>query len=465
MFGCVVFQGNSGRDVTTIRKWTGRESRALREAMRLSQRDFASQLGISRRSVSKWESLGAKFVQRPESQEILDTKLRQVSDEVRARFELILAAAPTNDQTAPDTGKAGNGQAANSDVIDGRLLGMIPSDSPNVPDSALVQASTADAAKITMSAGRELIDALAMEEFFDEVCRLAVAYNASTAGIDRQVLEKATELRSVLLKLTAAYREPSQSADLYLMIGLLSALCSQACLDLGYPEEAMAQARASFVMGDLAGHDGLRAWILGTRSLIARFQGRYDDALIYARRGLRYATSGTALVRLRCGEGQTLAHMGDSAGAIDALNLAKDAREHVSSADVVSGLFTFSEAKQTYYSGSSLQWLSGDKNAKAAEAESMRAIRMFQEADPENRSGDELLAHVYLGNARLTLGEIEGSLEALRPVLDLPVPERNAWERKRMREIASRLEKASFSDSRLAISARGEISSFIEVSK
>ena len=111
MFGCVVFQGNSGRDVTTIRKWTGRESRALREAMRLSQRDFASQLGISGRSVSKWESLGAKFVQRPESQEILDTKLRQVSDEVRARFELILAAAPTNDQTAPDTGKAEIGRA------------------------------------------------------------------------------------------------------------------------------------------------------------------------------------------------------------------------------------------------------------------------------------------------------------------------------------------------------------------
>jgi tetratricopeptide (TPR) repeat protein len=434
--------------------------------MRLSQRDFASQLGISGRSVAKWESLGAKFVQRPESQEILDTKLRQVSDEVRARFELILATAPVNDQTAPDTGKADNGQVvSNSEIIDGRPLGMIPAASPNVPDSALVQASTADAAKITMSAGRELIDALAMEEFFDEVCRLAVAYNASTAGIDRQVLEKATKLRSVLLKLTAAYREPSQSADLYLMIGLLSALCSQACLDLGYPEEAMTQARASFVMGDLAGHDGLRAWILGTRSLIARFQGRYDDALIYACRGLQYATSGTALVRLRCGEGQTLAHMGDSAGAIDALNLAKDARENVSSADVVSGLFTFSEAKQTYYSGSSLQWLSGDKNAKAAEAESMRAIRMFQEADPANRSGDELLAHVYLGNARLTLGEIEGSLEALRPVLDLPVPERNAWERKRMREIASRLEKSSCSDSRLAISARGEISSFIEASK
>jgi tetratricopeptide (TPR) repeat protein len=249
------------------------------------------------------------------------------------------------------------------------------------------------------------------------------------------------------------------------MIGLLSAICSQACLDLGYPEEAMTQARASFMMGELVGHDGLRAWVLGTRSLIARFEGRYDEALSYARRGLQYATGGTSLVRLRCGEGQTLAHMGDATNAIDALNLAKDAREHVNSTDVTDGLFSFSEAKQTYYSGSSLQWLSGGKNAKAAEAESVRAIQMFQEATPGNRSGDELLAHVYLGNSRLTLGEIEGSMEALRPVLDLPVPERNAWQRKRMNQIASRLQKAGFSNSRLAVSARDEISSFIEVPK
>lgn len=476
--------------MTTIRKWTGRESHALREAMRLSQRDFGNDLGISGRSISKWEAADVEFVPRPESQAILDTKLRQVSDEVRERFELILATTPADDEAEPGMGKIvtgsedsgddsddrkiitarpavpENGQAPlNSEMVEGVVLGAISQDSPNVPVSALIQASTADAAKITMSAGRELIDQVAMEQFFEEVRRLAIIYIDSTAGVDRAVLERATELRGILQKLTAAYRDPSQSSDLYLMIGLLSAICSQACLDLGYPEEAMAQARASFIMGELAGHDGLRAWILGTRSLIARFQGRYDQALSYARRGLQYATSGTALVRLHCGEGQTLAHMGDAANAIDALNLAKEAREHVNSADVVSGLFTFSEAKQTYYSGSSLQWLSGEKNAKAAEAESMRAIRMFQEADPENSSGDELLAHVYLGNSRLTLGEIEGSMEALRPVLDLPVSERNAWQRKRMCQVASRLEMASFSDSRLAISARDEISSFIEVPK
>jgi tetratricopeptide (TPR) repeat protein len=441
----------SARPASNSGEISSRVNMRLREAVWESGKEldhFARKIGVDPKTAERWITRGVipQPFRRWKASLILGIDESELWPDAIPHQEM-----PTHRLKAPK-------------AINGLIIGVTPPNSSNVPVSVLVQASTADAAKITKSAGSELIAPLAMEQFFEEVQRLSIAYNASTAGVDRQVLEKATELRSTLQKLTAAYREPSQATDLYLMIGLLSGICSYACLDLGYPEEAMAQARAIFMMGDLVGHDGLRAWALGTRSLIARFQGRYPEALGYVRRGLQYATSGTALVRLRCGEGQTLANMGDAANAIDALNLAKEARENVSSADVANGLFTFSEAKQTYYSGSSLQWLSGDKNATAAEAESMRAIQMFQQASPENRSlADELLAHVYLGNSRLTLGEIEGSMEALRPVLDLPVLERNSWQRKRMHQIASRLEKANFSDSRLAISARDEISAFIEV--
>ena len=335
----------------------------------------------------------------------------------------------------------------------------------DAPVSMLVRESTAEATNFISSAGQEMIDPLVIEQFFDEVLRLSVLYNSSTAGVDLQILEKATLLRSALQKLATVYRRPSQVSDIYLMSGLLSGICAYACLDLGFPEAAIAQSRASFMMGDMVGHDGLRAWALGTSSLIARFQNQYTDALDYARRGIQYATTGTSLVRLRCGEGQTLAHMGDSANAIHYLNLAKEAREHVASPDVVDGLFSFSETKQTYYSGSSLQWLPGASNAKAAEKESERAIKMFEETGPSSHpSGDELLSHVYLGNSRLTLGEIEGSMEALRPVLDLPSPERNSWQRKRMGQVAVRLQRGNFSDSRLAANARDEISAFIEAS-
>ena len=115
-----------GRGMATIRKkWTGRESHALREAMRLSQRDFANELGISAKSISNWESGGAEFVPRPESQAILDTKLRQVSDEVHARFDLILDIAPASNRTERDTDSGS--PAPNRDLQDGETeLGRSP---------------------------------------------------------------------------------------------------------------------------------------------------------------------------------------------------------------------------------------------------------------------------------------------------------------------------------------------------
>jgi transcriptional regulator with XRE-family HTH domain/tetratricopeptide (TPR) repeat protein len=99
--------------VTTIRKWTGRESHALREAMRLSQRQFADRLGVTGRAVSKWESGHVKNL-RSDSQDILDTMLRQVSAEVRARFELILSGdtqtAEIDQDTAIPVREAPNGK-------------------------------------------------------------------------------------------------------------------------------------------------------------------------------------------------------------------------------------------------------------------------------------------------------------------------------------------------------------------
>lgn len=314
---------------------------------------------------------------------------------------------------------------------------------------------------LPVTAGREHLSQLALDEWYAEIRRLSVGYITARPGVDRRILERATVLRRELAGLSTGYRKAGQAADLCLYQGLLSGICAYASLDLGFPDAAVTQSRATFLMGELAGHDGLRAWALGTRSLIARFQKRYDEALGYVRQGFQYANSGTALVRLRSGEGQTLAHMGDAEGAVRSLELARAARDEVRTPDVANGLFYFSEAKQAYYSGSSLQWLPGERNAASAQQESERAIQMFRAEDPESRSlADELLAHVYVANSRLTLGEIEGSLEALRPVLGLPPDDRNSWHVMRMRQIASRLADRRFAGSRIAVTAMGEVSAF-----
>lgn len=61
--------------MATVDRWTGLEARALRQAKRMSIDAFASQLGVSNRMISNWESKGAGIHPRSVNQAALDTSL------------------------------------------------------------------------------------------------------------------------------------------------------------------------------------------------------------------------------------------------------------------------------------------------------------------------------------------------------------------------------------------------------
>ncbi|NGM16117.1 DUF5919 domain-containing protein [Verrucosispora sioxanthis] len=84
--------------MTTVHRWTGRETRALRQALRMSIRDFSAHLGVAERTVSKWEAGQEAVRPRPEMQAALDTVLDKSAEDVRARFDA--AIAPTRGQNA-----------------------------------------------------------------------------------------------------------------------------------------------------------------------------------------------------------------------------------------------------------------------------------------------------------------------------------------------------------------------------
>ncbi|HEX6873789.1 MAG TPA: helix-turn-helix transcriptional regulator, partial [Micromonosporaceae bacterium] len=87
--------------MTTVSRWSGREVRALRQARRMSVRDFAAHLGVSDRMVSKWEAGGEGIHPRPVNQEALDTSLARASAEVRARFAAALSGSSPPARPAP----------------------------------------------------------------------------------------------------------------------------------------------------------------------------------------------------------------------------------------------------------------------------------------------------------------------------------------------------------------------------
>lgn len=72
--------------MATVQQWSGSEIRALREAKRMSLRDFAAHLGVSERMISKWEKEGSDVIPRPINQAALDTALNRCDPDTKARF-------------------------------------------------------------------------------------------------------------------------------------------------------------------------------------------------------------------------------------------------------------------------------------------------------------------------------------------------------------------------------------------
>ncbi|MFI2471510.1 helix-turn-helix domain-containing protein [Streptomyces globisporus] len=254
-------------------------------------------------------------------------------------------------------------------------------------------------------------------------------------------------------RIRSGHHRPADRSDLYVAAGRLSGVLAYALLDLGDAVEALIHADAAGRCAEYAGDAELAAWVAGTKSLIARFQGDYGKALEFVRDGYQWVGSGhgTGEARLRCGEAQCLANLGASRAANAALDGAEVARERIRRGDSLGGLFGFSQAKQAYYAGSSLIWLQGGHDAERAAREAAAAIALWQAGPDEERSlDDERLAHIYLATARVQLDDVEGAADAIRPVLSLPVEEQISWIVKRADRLAGMLAAPRYAGNRTA---------------
>lgn len=62
----------------------------MREARRMTLREFAAHLGVSDRMVSKWEAGRERICPRPVNQAALDTSLARAGIDVQERFSLLV---------------------------------------------------------------------------------------------------------------------------------------------------------------------------------------------------------------------------------------------------------------------------------------------------------------------------------------------------------------------------------------
>lgn len=297
-----------------------------------------------------------------------------------------------------------------------------------------------------------------LEHLHDSVLRVARGYSLRPLP---DVFRAARQTRDLALRLTERTRRLTQLADLYVIAGQSCGLLATAAFEMGYWDAAAQFAGSAHTYGDLADHNGLRAWVRGLQAIIANWQGHPGDAVNLLDDGLRQSPVGTATVRLRCIEARSHALLADHDSTTSALRAADQSRAADDQDDLhdeIGGEFGFDAARQAFCAGSAYLGL-GD--GIAAEEQAQHALTLYAAASADERAySPENGARIDLGTARLLRGDLDGAREALIPVFTLPPVQRVVVLTGRLGQARALLAGDRFATSRAARQLDGEIHEF-----
>lgn len=410
---------------------------ARREAMGFTQEDFARAVNVELSTVGRWErgTLTPQPWRRPKLAKILQVSLEQLAG--------LLLESSVGDRPEDHRGTSGSGTQ------------MDPAE-PGL-ERSLVMEDAREAARFERRIASSAVSRSTLDQFETDIRQFASDYvSQPLADLFVDIRDRRTEV----FRLLEQNRFPEQMTELYLHASRLGGLQAHICLDLGHYREADAQARTAARCAHLAGHPAMRAWVCSLRSLIAYWDSRLDDAVAFAREGAAQAVRGSVSARLPALEARACAARGDKSGAIEALYRAESARAAVRD-DGDAGVFTFPAAKQAVYAGTTLLALGDRSSAKRAVHESSRALALYEQAAPADRSsGDILAARLDLASAYLDQDQVDGAREHLKLVLAVPQTRRTASIVKRAKGISDRIETSRYATSRQGTQLCEEITAF-----
>ena len=333
-----------------------------------------------------------------------------------------------------------------------RLLTGSPSSVPT--DEEVIMDAAGQSAEFGEWAEATNIGSTTLEQLDEDVRRLARDYLNNPP---LPLMLATLRVRNRVFTLLEGRQHPNQTRHLYLIAGRLCGRLAWMAGDVGRHSEAETQARTGWLCAELAGADGLRAWIRATQSKVAYWDGRIRESARLADDGLRFAASDSARVLLASLGARAFARLGDTEGAHAALARAEEEREHASE-DEVGGLYGFSEAQQSYLAGTTYLWLREPAEAlRAAD----RAVWLYEVGSQAERFyGAETLALIDAATAHLQADELEGALEKLQPVLTLPPEQRLETFTLRLGEMRDSLRRSRYAISRPAVDMQREIEDF-----
>ncbi|MFF8357363.1 XRE family transcriptional regulator [Streptomyces chartreusis] len=300
---------------------------------------------------------------------------------------------------------------------------------PDPTGAELVSLAADESATWAQWAEASNVGDIALEQLMAEIRALAWDYLTSDPVT---LFIRTRRLRDRVFALLEGHQYPRQSADLYVAAGFVCGMLAWMSSDLGRFRDAATQGRTAWLCAELAGHNDLRAWVLSTRSKVAFWDRRLNDALSYARRGASYPTAGTVSVLLACQEADAWSELGAHQEALTALTHAQNARDAMSGQDDIGGIFACQTARQENYAAA-VQLRVGRPVDALRSADNALELLATQ---PVRAYGTEAQIRISQASAHLATGDAEGALEALAPVLSLPPDHRLAPVTRRLSGLA-----------------------------
>jgi hypothetical protein len=258
-----------------------------------------------------------------------------------------------------------------------------------------------------------------MEQLESDIRRIVTTYPNRPVG---PLFQEVRVLRNRSFELLEGRQPPHLTRDLYVAAGVFCGVLANASFDLGKYVAAETQARTAFMCGELAGHNGLRAWVRGLQALIAYWDGRPGDAVRLVEAGSGFVPEqGTAHIRLMSIKARAHGQLSQPTEALTALLEAEAMRERLTAGDdLPGGMMAFPVEKQLFYASSTHLWLGGREHLGDAEAAADEAVTMFEAAAPEQRRlGEMSLARMDLAMARMGRGDLDGAAHQVHAVLQV----------------------------------------------
>lgn len=389
-------------------------------------------ISVERRQFIRWYGGDVKTVPRPDACRVLEHMFG------RSVQELLSPASASGDQQQVSEGASSTTIALPSepnhlviptafwtpDTRSSDVRGDYPGSSIGVESpERLVAMAARKAYRFGSSHNASNVGGMALEHLQSEVSRLAVAYEQNPLP---SVIGDIVALQDQTFFLLEGRQRPRETRDLYVVAGLASGLLAKCANDLADPHSAMTHARTAVVCGENAEFPSLIAWVRGIQCLVSHWAGTPRETIRYAELGLNLSgVSGSVTVWLHSLEARAWASLGDAAESERHINLASDARESMTPGELdrLGGFCYFPRARQLYYAAGANALLPAKYSR--AEADANEALDAYANGPAAERAWSDVYGtYTELAIARVHGSDLDGAAEALRPVLELPVPQR-----------------------------------------